>query len=148
MNAPLQLRSAREAKEKAKRDRWPQVCAFHYYYPQSWSDSVVDHYPRSFLRPNSTREDISFQPKHPIRLCICTIIITRRHGIHEIHALFVSINCLHLCALTRFIDQSPPKRDLDMLNPAIRDLTLSELHLSPSSVVLIRFEEPSLNGKY
>ena len=48
----------------------------------------------------------------------------------------------------RAIDQSPPKRDLKVSDPNVRDLTLSELQLSPSSVLLLRFEDESLNREY
>jgi len=41
--------------------------------------------------------------------------------------------------------QSPPKRDLKVSDPKVRDLNLSELQLSPSSVLLLRFEDESLN---
>lgn len=43
-------------------------------------------------------------------------------------------------------DQSPPKRDLKVSDPKVRDLTLAELQLAPSSVLLLRFEEESLNS--
>jgi len=42
--------------------------------------------------------------------------------------------------------QSPPKRDLKVSDPKVRDLTLFELQLAPSSVLLLRFEDESLNG--
>ncbi|KAH7912311.1 hypothetical protein BJ138DRAFT_1100361 [Hygrophoropsis aurantiaca] len=42
--------------------------------------------------------------------------------------------------------QSPPKRDLKVSDPKVRDLTLAELQLAPSSVLLLRFEDESLNG--
>jgi len=42
--------------------------------------------------------------------------------------------------------QSPPKRDLKVSDPKVRDLTLAELQLAPSSVLLLRFEDASLNG--
>ncbi|TFK66290.1 hypothetical protein BDN72DRAFT_772192 [Pluteus cervinus] len=42
--------------------------------------------------------------------------------------------------------QSPPKRDLKVSDPNVRNLTLAELHLAPSSVLLLRFEDDSLNG--
>lgn len=45
-----------------------------------------------------------------------------------------------------FIDQSPPKRDLKVSDPKVRDLTLAELQLAPSSVLLLRFEDESLNS--
>ncbi|ETW82956.1 hypothetical protein HETIRDRAFT_426413 [Heterobasidion irregulare TC 32-1] len=41
--------------------------------------------------------------------------------------------------------QSPPKRDLKVSDPNVRDLTLAELQLSPSSVLLLRFEDESMN---
>lgn len=42
--------------------------------------------------------------------------------------------------------QSPPKRDLKVSDPNVRDLSLSELQLSPSSVLLLRFESEELNS--
>ena len=52
----------------------------------------------------------------------------------------------HCFVLNSRIDQSPPKRDLKVSDPSVRDLTLSELQLAPSSVLLIRFLDDSLNG--
>ena len=46
--------------------------------------------------------------------------------------------------LTQRTDQ-PPKRDLKVSDPAVKNLTLAELHLAPSSVLLLRFEDESLN---
>lgn len=42
--------------------------------------------------------------------------------------------------------QSPPKRDLKVSDPKVRDLSLAELRLAPSSVLLLRFEDETLNG--
>ncbi|OJA16472.1 hypothetical protein AZE42_06878 [Rhizopogon vesiculosus] len=42
--------------------------------------------------------------------------------------------------------QSPPKRDLLVSDPNVRDLSLAELQLSPSSILLLRFTDESLNG--
>jgi len=42
--------------------------------------------------------------------------------------------------------QSPPKREFKVSDPQVRDLTLAELQLAPSSVLLLRFEDESLNG--
>ncbi|TFK99151.1 hypothetical protein BDV98DRAFT_551854 [Pterulicium gracile] len=42
--------------------------------------------------------------------------------------------------------QSPPKRDLKVSDPAVRDLNLYELQLAPSSVLLLRFEDDKLNS--
>ncbi|KXN84564.1 Tether containing UBX domain for GLUT4 [Leucoagaricus sp. SymC.cos] len=41
--------------------------------------------------------------------------------------------------------QSPPKRDLKVSDPNVRGLSLSELQLAPASVLLLRFEDESLN---
>jgi len=41
----------------------------------------------------------------------------------------------------KFVLYQPPKRDLKVSDPAVRDLTLSELYLAPSSVLLLRFED-------
>lgn len=48
--------------------------------------------------------------------------------------------------MTFLLDQSPPKRDLKVSDPKVRDLTLAELQLAPSSVLLLRFEDESLNS--
>lgn len=42
------------------------------------------------------------------------------------------------------VDQ-PPKRDLKVSDPTVRDLSLAELQLAPSSVLLLRFEDDQLN---
>ncbi len=42
-------------------------------------------------------------------------------------------------------DQAPPRRDLRVSDPKVRDLSLSELQLAPSSVLLLRFESEQLN---
>ncbi|KAJ7457594.1 hypothetical protein B0H11DRAFT_2062737 [Mycena galericulata] len=41
----------------------------------------------------------------------------------------------------KFVLYQPPKRDLKVSDPAVRDLTLSELYLAPSSMLLLRFED-------
>ena len=40
----------------------------------------------------------------------------------------------------------PPPRDLKVSDPTVRDLTLAELGLSPSSILHLRFVDDSLNG--
>ncbi|KAI9570655.1 hypothetical protein HD554DRAFT_2170248 [Boletus coccyginus] len=45
----------------------------------------------------------------------------------------------------KFILYQPPKRDLKVSDLKVRDLTLAELQLAPSSVLLLRFEDESLN---
>ncbi|KAF8638186.1 hypothetical protein AX17_002383 [Amanita inopinata Kibby_2008] len=48
---------------------------------------------------------------------------------------------------TKFIlYQSPPKRDLKVSDSKVRELTLAELQLAPSSLLLLRFESEELNS--
>ncbi|KAI0956485.1 hypothetical protein AcV7_006875 [Taiwanofungus camphoratus] len=41
--------------------------------------------------------------------------------------------------------QTPPKREFKVSDPNVRDLSLAELQLTPSSVLLLRFENDELN---
>ncbi|KAI0059190.1 hypothetical protein BV25DRAFT_1829229 [Artomyces pyxidatus] len=43
------------------------------------------------------------------------------------------------------LSQSPPLRELKVSDPKVRDLSLAELQLAPSSVLLLKFEDDSLN---
>ncbi|KAF9024899.1 hypothetical protein BDZ89DRAFT_1068679 [Hymenopellis radicata] len=45
----------------------------------------------------------------------------------------------------KFVLYQPPKRDLRVSDPKVRDQTLVQLQLAPSSVLLLRFEDESLN---
>jgi len=44
--------------------------------------------------------------------------------------------------------QSPPKRDLKVSDPAVRDLSLADLQLAPSSILLLRFDDDKLNHSH
>lgn len=44
-------------------------------------------------------------------------------------------------------DQTPPKRELKVSDPKVRDLSLAELQLAPSSVLHVKFEKEELNSK-
>jgi len=46
----------------------------------------------------------------------------------------------------KFILYQPPKRELKVSDPKVRDQSLVQLQLAPSSVLLLRFEDESLNG--
>ncbi|OSX59072.1 hypothetical protein POSPLADRAFT_1152213, partial [Postia placenta MAD-698-R-SB12] len=41
--------------------------------------------------------------------------------------------------------QTPPKREFKVSDPTVRDLSLADLQLAPSSVLLLRFEKDELN---
>lgn len=57
----------------------------------------------------------------------------------------MNVPTLEYLLISFLLDQSPPKRDLKVSDPKVRDLTLAELQLAPSSVLLLRFEDESLN---
>jgi tether containing UBX domain for GLUT4 len=57
----------------------------------------------------------------------------------------LSLPPLESQAYSRSQDQSPPKRDLKVSDPAVRDLSLADLKLAPASMLLLRFEDESLN---
>ncbi|KAJ3716164.1 hypothetical protein C8R42DRAFT_679736 [Lentinula raphanica] len=46
----------------------------------------------------------------------------------------------------KFILYQPPRRDLKVSDPKVKNLSLAELELAPSSVLVLRFEDESLNG--
>ncbi|KAJ3997859.1 hypothetical protein F5050DRAFT_1568497 [Lentinula boryana] len=110
-NAPLQLRTTREAAEKAKKERWPNTkirvrftdrTQLEKVFPST--DKIKSIY--AFVR-SSLREDVK-----PIK----------------------------------FILYQPPHRDLKVSDLKVKNLSLAELELAPSSVLLVRFEDESLNG--
>ncbi len=57
-------------------------------------------------------------------------------------AIFSSSGTL---TLYRGKDQSPPKREYKVSDPAVRNLSLVELDFAPSSLLMLQFEEESLN---
>jgi tether containing UBX domain for GLUT4 len=149
VDAPLQLRSQREAAEKSKRDRWPNVrlpvCSslvllrltpsvkttirirftdrtqLEKTFPST--DKIRSVY--AFVR-SSLQDDVK-----PIKFILCTKAFHASKGIaHD----------------DRFILDQPPNRDLKVSDLRVRDLTLTQLHLTPSSVLLLRFDDESLNG--
>ncbi|KAF9067229.1 hypothetical protein BDP27DRAFT_1384011 [Rhodocollybia butyracea] len=48
----------------------------------------------------------------------------------------------------KFILYQPPHRDLKVSDLNVKNLTLAQLELAPSSLLLLRFEEASLNGSH
>ncbi|KAJ7239045.1 hypothetical protein B0H12DRAFT_86198 [Mycena haematopus] len=105
-DAPLQLRSVRDAAEKSKRDRWPNTTIRIRFTDRTQLEKVFPSTSKirsvyAFVR-DSLREDVK-----PVK----------------------------------FVLYQPPKRDLKVSDPTVRDLTLSELYLAPSSVLLLRFED-------
>lgn len=49
------------------------------------------------------------------------------------------------CSFAYDVDQTPPKRELKVSDPQVRDQTLLQLQLAPSSVLHLKFEDDTLN---
>ncbi|KAJ3572551.1 hypothetical protein NP233_g3001 [Leucocoprinus birnbaumii] len=110
-DAPLQLRAAREATEKAKRDRWP--------------------FTRIRVRfPDRTQLERVFPSTEKIRSVYAFVRELLRDDVKPIKFILY---------------QSPPKRDLKVSDPKVKGLSLAELQLAPASVLLLRFEDETLN---
>ncbi|EGN99032.1 hypothetical protein SERLA73DRAFT_90181, partial [Serpula lacrymans var. lacrymans S7.3] len=111
VNAPLQIRSVREATEKAKRDKWPNTTIRIRFTDRTQLEKV-------FLSTEKIRSVYAF------------VRSSLRDNVKPIKFVLY---------------QTPPKQDFKVSDPKVRDLTLAELHLAPSSVLLLRFEDESLN---
>ncbi|KAJ7081630.1 hypothetical protein B0H15DRAFT_453760 [Mycena belliarum] len=106
VNAPLQLRAARDATERSKRDRWPNTTIRIRFTDRTQLEQVF---------PSTSK--------------IRAVYAFVRGALHDD------------VKPVKFVLYQPPKRDLKVSDPAVRDLTLSELYLAPSSVLLLRFED-------
>jgi hypothetical protein len=77
-----------------------------------------------------------------VRLFVCQLGYLRpprgRLKFIEAHGTYA---VLHIASI-------PPPRDLKVSDPAVRDLTLAELGLSPSSILHLRFVDDSLNRTF
>jgi len=110
LNAPLQLRSQREAAEKSRRNRWPNTTIRVRF-------------------TDRTQLEKTFPSTDRIRSVYAFVRSSLRDDVKPI----------------KFILYQPPSRDLKVSDLEVRDLTLAQLHLTPSSVLLLRFEDETLN---
>ncbi|KAK0235692.1 hypothetical protein EDD85DRAFT_791147 [Armillaria nabsnona] len=115
-NAPLRLKTAREAEEKAKRDRWP-----------NGEQTTI-----RIRFTDRTQLEKVFPSTDKIRSVYAFVRGLLREDVKPI----------------KFILYQAPNRDLKVSDLKVRDLTLAQLQLAPSSVLLIRFEDDSLNGSH
>jgi tether containing UBX domain for GLUT4 len=67
VNAPLQLRAAREANEKAKLDRWPAVSCT-YQCSNGLKPFIADHYTGKVYGSYSTRTCLSVHGQDTVRI--------------------------------------------------------------------------------
>jgi len=111
VNAPLQLKTAREATERARRERWPLT--------------------RIRVRfPDRTQLERVFPSTDRIKSVYAFVRELLRDDVKPVKFILY---------------QSPPKRDFKVSDPKVKGLSLTELELAPSSVLLLRFEEDRLN---
>jgi len=108
----LQLRTAREAEAKAKRDRWPNTTIRVKF-------------------PDRTQLEKVFPSTDKIRSVYAFVRSSLRDDVKPIKFILY---------------QTPPKRDLKVSDPNVRDLTLVQLQLAPSSILMLRFEDERLNS--
>ncbi|GLB33647.1 putative protein with domain present in ubiquitin-regulatory proteins [Lyophyllum shimeji] len=111
VNAPLELRAVREAREQKKRERWPNTTI-------------------RIRFTDRTQLERTFPSTDKIRSVYAFVRDSLRDDVKPI----------------KFILYQPPKRELKVSDPQVRDLTLGELQLAPSSVLLLKFVDESLNG--
>jgi len=114
VNAPLQLKTAKNATERARRDRWPLT--------------------RIRVRfPDRTQLERVFPSTDRIKSVYAFVRELLRDDVKPVKFIL------------SLLDQSPPKRDFKVSDPKVKGLSLAELELAPSSVLLLRFEEDRLN---
>ncbi|KAI0249856.1 hypothetical protein BJV78DRAFT_631995 [Lactifluus subvellereus] len=124
-NAPMLTRAQREQQTKAKRDRWPNVRGST---PASLSRAFETTIRVRF--PDRTQLEKTFPSSNKIRSVYAFVRDSLREDVKPIKFI--------LCS-------NPPPRDLKVSDPAVRDLTLAELELAPSSILHLRFVDDSLN---
>lgn len=90
VNAPLQLRAVRDAAEKTKRDRWPEVSdgvASVYWILIGWHHADQD--PCQVPRPNAARKDVPLHGQNQERLRVRTELLERPSQAYQVHPLCV-----------------------------------------------------------
>jgi hypothetical protein len=98
----------------------------------------------AFVR-DSLREDVK-----SVKFILCMYLSRRRRLYTFIHPLYPSrrVYWFGLETHRKPIASNPPPRDLKVSDPTVRDLTLGELGLSPSSILHFRFVDDGLNRAF
>jgi len=92
-----------------------------------------DRWPNTTIRvrfPDRTQLEKTFPSSNKIRSVYAFVRDSLREDVKPIKFILSS---------------NPPPRELKVSDPAVRDLTLAELGLAPSSVLLLRFVDDALN---
>jgi len=97
VNAPLQLRAAREAEVKAKRDRWPEVLQLFWIFVSQYSHVRVQTLIRiKFM--DGTQLERSFPSTNKIRLVYAFVRGCLREDVQPIK--FILCTNLHICSVS------------------------------------------------
>ena len=98
--------------------------------------------------PDRTQLEKTFLSTEKIRAVYAFVRGTLRDDVKPIKFVLCEPNLVRGCRyLTLPTDQTPPKRELKVSDPKVRDQTLFELQLAPSSVLHLKFEDDTLNRK-
>ena len=111
---------------------------------------MVDNHPCEIHGSHAAGESVPFDGQDTLRVRLRARIVERGCEAYQIRSVYVFLQRFSPTTSHSFheLDQSPPKRDLKVSDPNVRDLTLAELQLSPSSVLLLRFEDESMNREF
>ena len=157
-NAPLLTRAQREEQAKMKRDRWPNVRTLS--FP---SLRVSDGFIHVINRPRSgcasptahnLKKGVPVEQQDTHHICVRARLAARGRQACQIRIMYVSARLLirrvsiHWSEAHKVVPRiasNPPPRDLKVSDPTVRDLTLGELGLAPSSILHFRFVDDGLN---
>lgn len=107
-------------------------------------------------RPHAARKDVPVERQDTLRVRVRARFPARGRQTHQVHLMCASRSYPSKTTLFVLFDSgahascgstasNPPPRDLKVSDPAVRDLTLTELELAPSSVLHLRFLDDALN---
>jgi hypothetical protein len=114
----------------------------------------IDHDQGVLPRPHTARKGVPVEQQDTHHICVRARLATRGRQIGQIHIMYVSTRqpirrVYWSIGLNKLLfsttASNPPPRDLKVSDPAVRDLTLGELGLAPSSILHLRFVDDGLN---
>src|SRR6266850_5776155 len=123
---------------------------------------MIDDDKGPLSRSHAARKDVPVERQDTFRIRLRARFPARGRQAHQVHLMCVSSDIQPkppLPSSPRTFDSggltrasygsstasNPPPRDLKVSDPAVRDLTLTELELAPSSVLHLRFLDDALN---
>lgn len=147
INAPLKTQAMRESEEKAKQTKCPNVRTFPYL-----NESALIAIHQTTIRvkfPDRTQLEKTFPSTDKIKSVYAFVRSALREDMKPNKFILCMFWLCHavrsLCLCWLHADQAPPRREYKVSDPAVRDLNLSQLQLSPSSILLLSFVDEELN---